>query len=295
MASKPTVRSFDGRDVKLTNLDKLLFPDDGIRKGEVIDYVVAVAEPLLVALRDRPLSMERRPDGLSGESFFHRHRPPHFPDWVATTKSPTTRGQMTQVVVNDPATLVLVTNFGCITPHVPTTRTDLPLNPDQLVIDLDPSTPDLGKVKQAAVAVRALFDEIGLPVFPRWSGSRGIHLVVPLDRSASYDVVTPLSIRLAEALAARHPDLMTAEFAKADRGDRIYVDVARNGILATVCASWSIRARPGAPVAMPIAWDELDDTGPQHWTIRTAPERLGLDVWPGFEEARVDAAAVVVP
>jgi bifunctional non-homologous end joining protein LigD len=289
--SQPVVRTFPGpggdREVKLSHLDKLLFPDDGIRKRDLVDYVIAVSEPLLAALRDRPLSMERRPDGLAGEGFFHRHRPPHFPEWVRTTETPTSRGKMKQVVVDDLATLVLVTNFGCLTPHVPPIRLDRPTNPDQLVVDLDPSVEDLGKVKEAAHRMRELLAEEGLPSFPRWSGSRGVHLVVPLDRSAGQDVVGARAARLAEQAAERHPELLTAAFAKADRGDRIYVDMARNDPLATCCASWSVRARPGAPVAMPIRWEELDETSPRHWTIRTAPERLGMDVWAGFEEARV--------
>jgi bifunctional non-homologous end joining protein LigD len=286
---KEEFRRIGGREVRLTNLAKVLFPDDGITKADLIDYVVRCAEPLLHALRDRPLSMERRIDGLRGPGFFHKHRPAHFPDWVRDVEVPTSKGPMTQVVVDDVETLALVTNFGCMTPHVPTVTVSDPHHPDQLVIDLDPSTDDLPRMREAAHLVRELLEEMDLPPFARWSGSRGIHVVVPLDRTADHGVVVPLGQRLAETLAERYPALFTVAFHKVDRGDRIYVDVGRNGPGATVVASWAVRARPGAPVAMPVDWDEVDDTSPQHFTLRTAPERLGLDPWAGFEGARVDA------
>ncbi|MEQ1503594.1 MAG: non-homologous end-joining DNA ligase [Myxococcota bacterium] len=281
-------RRFGDHDVDLTNLDKSMFPDDGIVKRDIVEYVIRCADPLLAALRDRPLSMERRIDGLRKPGFFHKHKPEHFPDWVSTTETPTSKGPMEQVVVDDLATLVLVTNFGCLTPHVPITTVSDPDHPDQLVVDLDPSTDDLQRIRDAAHLVRELLDDTDLPSFPRWSGSRGIHLVVPLDRTADLATVSSVSQQLAETLCARYPALFTLAFRKMDRGDRIYVDVARNHPGATIVASWAIRARPGAPVAMPVGWDEVDDTFPQAFTLRTAPDRLSLDPWAEFEGARVD-------
>jgi bifunctional non-homologous end joining protein LigD len=283
------VRTYGGREVALTNLDKVLFPEDGLTKGDVIDGVVALADGLLPALRDRPLSMERFPDGIGQPGFFHKHLPKHFPDWVRTVEVPTSRGPTRHVVVDDVATLALVTNFGCLVLHVPTARADRPDHPDQLVVDLDPSVDDLAALRVAGHRVRALLAERGMPSFPRWSGSRGLHVVVPLDRAAPAEVVGARSVLVAEALAGRHPEMFTTAFKKADRGDRIYVDVGRNFPSATVVASWSLRARPGAPVAMPIAWEELDATSPRQFTLRTAPERLAVDAWAGFDAARVDA------
>ncbi|MEZ4239061.1 MAG: non-homologous end-joining DNA ligase [Myxococcota bacterium] len=293
MASKVEFQEIAGRSVRLTNLDKVLFPDDGITKRDLVDYVVRCAEPLVAALRDRPLSMERRIDGLRGEGFFHKHRPDHFPDWIGRVEVPTSKGPMVQAVVNDAAALAVVTNFGCTTPHVPTTTVSDPHHPDQLVIDLDPSVDDLDQMRDAAYLVRDLLEDLDLPAFARWSGSRGVHVVVPLDRTADHAVVVPLGQRIAQVLEERYPALFTTAFHKVDRGDRIYVDVGRNGPGATVVASWSVRARPGAPVAMPVAWEEVDVTSPRHFTLRTAPERLGLDPWPGFEGARVDATRVL--
>ena len=284
MSRKGEIRRYGDRDVKLTNLDKPLFPADGITKGEVIDYVVAVADAMLPGLRDRPLSMERWPDGVEEPGFFHKHRPAHFPDWVRTVSLPTSRGPMEQVVVDDVATLVLVTNFGCITPHVPTATVSDPFHPDQLVIDLDPSVDDLPALRAAAYAVR---DALGVRSFPRWTGSKGLHVVVPLDRSADSDAVLAASNRLAEARVSRHPDRFTTAFKKADRNELIYVDVARNAPMATVVASWGLRGRPGAPVAMPVTWDEVAETGPRSFTLRTAPART--DAWPDLDDARVDA------
>jgi bifunctional non-homologous end joining protein LigD len=286
---KPVFRTFGGREVRLTNQEKLLFPDDGITKAMLIEHVVTCAEPLLAALRDRPLSMERRVDGLAGEGFFHKHKPAHFPDWVRTVTLPTSKGAMEQVVVDDLPTLVLVTNFGCMTPHVPVSTVSSGFHPDQLVVDLDPSTDDLAKIREAGHLVRARLEELGLPSYPRWSGSRGIHVVVPLDQSAPQDAVVALGDGIARSLVKHHPDHFTLAFKKADRGDRIYVDVGRNYPGATVVASWAVRARPTAPVAMPVRWDEIDDTSPRHFTIRTAPSRLTVDAWAGFDGDRVDA------
>lgn len=296
---KPEFRRYDDREVRLTNLDKLLFPDDGITKADLVDYVVRCSGPLLAALRDRPLSMERRIDGLRAGGFFHKHKPEHFPDWVRTTTTPTSKGPMEQVVVDDLPTLVLVTNFGCMTPHVPLSTVSDPEHPDQLVIDLDPNFPldrpgleghDTVVMREAGEIVRDRLEDLDLPSFPRWSGSRGLHVVVPLDGSADHATVTAVAQHVAESLVADYPALFTLAFRKADRGDRIYVDVARNHPGATVVASWAVRARPTAPVAMPIAWDELDHTSPRHFTLRTAPERLDLEPWAGFDEARVDLA-----
>ncbi len=282
-------RRYGDREVEVTNADKVLFPEDGLTKRDVLAYVELVADALLAGLRDRPLSMERYVEGLRGEGFFHKHKPAHFPDWVRTTTVPTSKGPMEQVVVDDLATLVLVTNFGCLTPHIPCTTVSRPFHPDALVVDLDPSVEDVEVMRRAGRAVRELLEERGWRSFPRWSGSRGLHVVVPLDGQADAAVVGAVADALAARLVERHPDLFTLAFKKADREGKIYVDVGRNQPGATVVASWALRARPGAPVAMPVTWDEVEATSPRHFTIRTAPERLGLEPWAGFDAARVTA------
>ena len=274
--------------MRLTNLGKVLFPDDGITKADVIEHVVRCQEPLLRALRRRPLSMERRVDGLRGNGFFHKHVPSHFPGWVTTTEIPTSKGPMRQVVVDDLATLVLVTNFGGLTLHVPTCTIDRPFHPDQLVIDLDPPPgTDLERIREAARLVGAALHARDLPAYVRWTGSRGVHVVVPLDGRATQDHVVEGSVRFADDLVQQHPSLFTVEFAKADRGDRIYVDVGRNFPTATCVAPFTIRPRPGAPIVTPITWDELESTGPTSFTIRDGPARAAADPWPDFEASRV--------
>jgi bifunctional non-homologous end joining protein LigD len=285
-------RRYGGRDVALTNLSKVLFPADGITKRDVIAHVEACAAPLLDAVRSRALSMERRVDGLAGPGFFHKHVPKHFPDWIASAETPTSRGPMRQVVIEDLAGLVLVTNFGCLTPHVPTTRVDRPFHPTELIVDLDPpdADEDVPRLRRAALQVRAALAARGLPAFPRWTGSRGVHVVVPSDGSADSRQVAALAEHLARALVAEHPALFTTAFAKVDRGGRIYLDMGRNWPMATCVASFAIRPRPGAPLAMPVSWDELDETGPRTFTIRDGPARVARDAWAGFDAARTALA-----
>jgi bifunctional non-homologous end joining protein LigD len=286
MPKTAEIRRYGERDVKLTNLGKVLFPADGITKADLIAHVVACQAPLLAALRRRPLSMERRVDGLNGPGFFHKHLPAHFPEWVHAAETPTSRGPMRQVVVDDLATLVLVTNFGCLTPHVPTATVDRPHHPDHLVVDLDPpdTGADVGRIREAARLTRAALGD--LPAFPRWTGSRGLHVVVPLDGTADGEAVAQYARRLAHDLVRSHPSLFTVEFAKVDRKDRIYVDVGRNQPLATCAVSYAVRPRPRAPIVAPITWDELDHTGPTTFTLRDAPARLAADPWRGYEAAR---------
>ena len=282
------IRRFGERDVRLTNLGKVLFPDDGITKGDVIEHVVRCQEPLLRALRRRPLSMERRVEGLRGEGFFHKHVPSHFPEWVTTTEIPTSTGPMRQVVVDDLATLVLVTNYGGLTLHVPTCTIDRPFRPDELVIDLDPAPGTLvERIREAATLVRDALRVVDLPAYPRWTGSRGVHVVVPLDGRTAQDVVVAWSVRFADALVERHPSLFTVAFAKAERGERIYVDVGRNFPAATCVAPFTIRPYPRAPIVMPVTWDELEQTSPTSFTIRDGAARVEVDPWPDFDTSRV--------
>jgi len=270
----------------------VLFPDDGITKADVIEHVVRCQEPLLRALRRRPLSMERRVDGLRGDGFFHKHVPSHFPDWVATTEIQTSKGPMRQVVVDDLATLVLVTNFGGLTLHVPTSMIDRPFRPDQLVVDLDPPPEtEVGRIREAARLVREALHALDLPAYVRWTGSRGVHVVVPLDGTATQDVVVETSERFANALVQRHPSLFTVAFAKVDRGDRIYVDVGRNYPGATCVVPFTIRPLPRAPLVMPVTWDELEVSGPTSFTIRDGAARVAVDPWLHFEAARVSLSS----
>ncbi|TVR96018.1 MAG: ATP-dependent DNA ligase [Rhodospirillales bacterium] len=191
--------------VELSNLDKVLFPDSGLTKRDLVDYYRRIAEVALPHYRDRPLSMHRFPDGIDQEGFLQKDLPDYFPDWIDRVELKKEGGTVTFVVANDAATLVYLANQGCITPHLGLARQDKPDHPDRLIFDLDPSDDDFPKVQAAAAKLKDLLDELELSAFVQTSGSRGLHVVVPLDRSAEFGAVRDFARALAECLARRHP------------------------------------------------------------------------------------------
>jgi bifunctional non-homologous end joining protein LigD len=200
------------------------------------------------------------------------------------------------VVADDAATLVYLANQACVTLHVGLARTDRIDHPDRMVIDLDPSDDDFAKVRRAAREARALIEKVGLVPFLQTTGSRGLHLWMPLDRSADFDQVRAFASEVAETLVARRPRAVTTEQRKAKRGDRVLLDVARNAYGQTAVAPYSVRARPEAPLATPLEWAELDDPklGPRRYTIQNLFRRLGQkrDPWADIDRhARPLAAA----
>ncbi|WP_225094688.1 non-homologous end-joining DNA ligase [Streptomyces sp. CoH27] len=268
-----------GRTVPVSNPDKELFPDDGITKAELIDYYRAVARPMLTHLRDRPLVMERYPDGYQGKSFYHKDVPDYFPDWIRTVRVPKEGGSLTMAVCDDTATLVYLANQACITPHPWLSPADCLDCPDRLVFDLDPpedASDGFDNVRWGARTLGDLLTELGLRPALMTTGSRGLHLLVPLDRHTDFDTARHFARRVADVLAARHSDRLTTEARKNKRRGRLYLDTQRNAYAQTSVAPYAVRARPHAPVATPLEWDELDDPelGPRRWTLRTLPERL---------------------
>src|SRR5918994_4955089 len=196
------------RTVEVSNPGKVLYPDDGITKGDLVDYYRRVAEFMLPHLRDRPVAMERYPDGIDGQRIFQKDVPDYFPDWVDRTKVEKQGGSLQQVVCQDPATLVYLANQACITPHVFLSRADRLDHPDQLIFDLDPEG-DFEDARVAALWLRSLLEELELPSFAKTTGGKGIHLTVPLDRRADFDTVRGFARDVAEELARRHPDRLT--------------------------------------------------------------------------------------
>jgi len=273
----------DGRKIELSNPNKVLFPDAGITKADLVDYYRRIATIALPHWRDRPLSQHRFPDGIDEEGFFQKDIPDHFPDWIARAELKAAEGRVTYVLANDAATLVYLANQACITPHLGLSRVDRIEHPDWLVLDLDPSDDDSEKVRFAARALHALLEELGLASFVQTSGSRGLHVVLPLDREADFDAVRAFAKDLAGHLAGRHPDRLTVEQRKAKRGDRVYLDVMRNAYGQTAVAPYAVRARAGAPIATPLDWREVDDRGlgPQRYTIANIFRRLAQkdDPW----------------
>jgi bifunctional non-homologous end joining protein LigD len=282
MSGKRSVR-VGRRTVEVSNPDKVLYPDDGITKGDLLDYYRRVAERMLPHLRGRPVAMERYPDGIDGERIFQKDVPGHFPGWIDRAKVPKEGGTLQQVVCGEAATLVYLANQACITPHVFLSRVDRLDHPDQLIFDLDPAGDDFDGARRAALALRSLLEELKLPSFAKTTGGKGIHVTVPLDRRADFDTVRRFARDAAAVLAARQPDRLTTEQRKQQRKGRLYLDVMRNAYAQTAVPPYAVRARPGATVATPLDWSEVEDPSlrPSSFTIASVIERTG-DPWAGL-------------
>jgi bifunctional non-homologous end joining protein LigD len=280
----------EGHAIELKNLDKPLFPESGLTKGGLVDYYRRIAATALPHYRDRPLSMQRFPDGIGDDGFFQKDRPDHYPEWIASVSLKKQGGRIEHVIVNDAATLVYLANQACITLHLALARADKPHHPDRLVLDLDPSDDDFAKVQRTAKRLKDLLDELELESFVQTTGSRGLHIVVPLDRSADFDRVRRYAKRLAETLAGRYPDEVTTEQRKNKRGKAVFVDYLRNAYGQTAVAPYSVRAIENAPVATPLRWGEVGDKRlrPQKYTIGNLFRRLGQidDPWAGIDRHR---------
>ena len=279
----------DGHEIALSSQDKLLFPDCGITKGDLVDYYRRIALVALPHWRDRPASLQRFPDGIDAEGFFQKAAPDYFPDWICRERLQKEGGSIEHVLVNDAATAAYLANQGCVTLHLGLSRVDRIDRPDRLVFDLDPSGDDFTAVQNAARRTRCLLDELELPSFVQTTGSRGLHVVVPLDRSADFDAVRAVAHRLATRLAERHPGELTVEQRKAARRGRVFVDYLRNAYGQTAVSPYAVRAKPGAPVATPLDWDEALAKGrsPRDYTIGNIFKRLGQkdDPWAGIAAA----------
>ncbi len=287
----------DGREIEISNADKVLFPQDGITKFDLAEYYARIAGVALPHYVDRPLTMQRFPDGIAKDGFFQKNVPDHFPDWIARTELPKEGGTVTHALVTEAATLVYIADQGCITPHLALAPADAPSNPDRMVFDLDPSDDDFGKVQEVAQAVKDALDARELRSFVANTGSRGLHIVLSLDGSAEVDALRPFARGLAAKIAEAHPNLATTEQRKAKRGTRVLVDTFRTAYAQTAVAPYAVRARAGAPVATPLRWDEAlsADMRPDRYTIATIFRRLAQidDPWAGINDTPIDASTLV--
>jgi bifunctional non-homologous end joining protein LigD len=287
--------------VALSNTGKVLFPDDGITKGDLIGYYLAAAEHMLPYLRDRPLAMARYPDGIAGERIFQKNVGRHFPDWIPRVEVGKQGGELCQVVATKAADLVYLANQACIEFHPFLSRMgredqpDQLHRPDMLIFDLDP--PDarhFEAVRAAALRLREILeDDLGLAAFVKTTGSKGLHVQVPLNGREEFDGVREFARQVAEVLAAAEPDLVTVEQRKDARHGRVYADIMRNAYAQTAAAAYSVRARPGAPVATPVSWQEVADPAlaADSFTLRSMPDRLAQlskagDPWAGMSRHR---------
>ena len=277
-----------GHTIEVGNADKVFYPDAGITKRDVVAYYEQVAAVMLPHVRDRPVSMQRFPDGITGEGFFQKDAPDYFPDWIATVAVETESGRTVRhPLIQDAATLVYLADQACLTPHIWLSRAEHLHHPDRLIFDLDPPDADFALVRHAAHAVRALLGDLGLPAYLMTTGSRGLHVVTPLDRRADFDTVRAFARRAAELLARREPDRLTTETRLDRRGGRLFLDYLRNAYAQTSVAPYALRAKPGAPVATPLEWSELDakDMTARRYTLRNLFRRLGqrTDPWAGID------------
>jgi bifunctional non-homologous end joining protein LigD len=274
------------RSFGVSNLDKVLFPDDGITKGELLDHYERVAERILPIVEERPVSMERYPDGIGAHRFYQKRIPTYFPDWVERVRVGMQGGSLEHVLIRDAATLVYLANQACITPHVWLSKADALDRPAEVIFDLDPTEGGFEQARTAAKTLRALLeDELDLPGFVKATGGKGLHVSVPLDRKADFGTVAEFARDVAEVMVRREPDAFTMEFRKAKRRGRLFLDTMRNAWAQTAVPAYAVRARPAAPVATPLDWSELDDRklSPTTFVLRTFERRLaGDDPWAGM-------------
>lgn len=288
--------SFGSLVVETSSEDKVLYPDAGITKGDVIEYYRNVAEHALPYAADRFLTLQRFPDGLGEDGFYQQARADYFPDYVeGVTADRVGGGEVEHIVVRNAAGLVYLANQGTLTIHTWLSRRDRLHHPDRMVIDLDPPDDDFGPVRDAARIAGDFLRELGLTPYVMATGSRGLHVVVPLDRNADFDAVRDFARRAADALAERHPDTLTAEQRKDKRKGRLYLDVMRNAYGQTAVMPYSLRAKPGAPVATPLGWDELGagDLTARSYHIGNLFRRLGQieDPWADMKRHAAGIAA----
>jgi bifunctional non-homologous end joining protein LigD len=276
--------------VVITHPEKVLFPDDGITKGELAAYYEMIAPIMLPHIARRPLTMERFPAGIGRKGFIQKDVSTGFPNWLQRIEVPKKDGVVHYPLVTDKESLLWVANQNCITPHVWISRAPELFYPDMCVFDLDPSVEDRHMLNAAALAVRDLLAELGLPSWVKTSGSKGFHIVVPLDEKSEMGEVYSFANSVGTLLVKRDPKNFTQEFHKVNRGTRILVDTGRNGWSATHAAVYAVRPKPGAPVSAPCTWHEVEsgDVQPGTFTLRkmaSRVERLG-DLWSEMRKRR---------
>jgi len=265
--------------IELSNQNKVLFPQDGITKGDLIDYYERMAGRILPYLKDRPIMLQRFPDGIEDEGFYQKQTSDYFPDWIKRVKVELKDQNQVQSMVacNDAATLVYLANQACITLHAWLSRAAALDLPDRMIFDLDPTGDDFAAVRKAARHLRDALEQVGLRSYVMTTGSKGLHVAVPLKPEASFDAVREFARGLASLLADHDSDRYTIEPRKVKREKRLFLDYLRNAYGQTAVVPYAVRAKPGAPVATPLDWDELGDSSlrSNRYTMQNVFRRLG--------------------
>ena len=266
----------------ITHPDKVLFPADGITKGELAAYYETIAPAMLPHIRGRPVTMERFHRGIGEKGFFQKDVSTGFPEWLQRVEVPKKGGTVNHPLADDTRSLLWLANQNSITPHVWAGRVPDLWHPDLCVFDLDPSEEQPEILRAVALHLYDFLLELGLESWVKTSGSKGFHIVVPLDGSADYQDAGRFANAVGAAMVRRDAKHLTQEFSKADRGGRILVDTGRNAYHATFAAAYAVRARPGAPVSAPCTWEEVKNgAGPGSFTLREMPARIAAagDIW----------------
>ncbi|MFK4729148.1 non-homologous end-joining DNA ligase [Agromyces mediolanus] len=301
MASDAVVLTVPGphgdRDVRISSPGRVLWPEPGITKLELAEYLVAVGEAFVAANGDRPVSLQRFPDGVDGEQFYSKNPPKGAPEWVRAVPVTYPSGRShPQLVIDEPAAAVWAAQMNTIVFHPWASRAEDSDHPDQLRIDLDPQ-PGTGfaEAVPAALALRELLAEIGLTGFVKTSGNRGIHVFAPIRPEHEFLEVRHAVIALARELERRMPEQLTTAWWKEERGERVFIDFNQANRDRTMAGAYSARALPHAAVSCPLEWDELEHVDPASLTVRTVPERLRTvgDPWAGMHEAPGDLAPLL--
>jgi bifunctional non-homologous end joining protein LigD len=273
-------------DIEITHADRVMFPGDYITKGDLVDYFSEVADVVLPHLKGRPLTLWRYPRGIDEKGFVQQDFADSLPDWMDRAQVQKENGTVVHPVAERREAIVWLANQNCLTPHIWLSRKEKLHKPDRLVFDLDPSGTDFGPVRATAHALADVLDDLGLACYVQTTGSRGLHVVTPLSADADFDSVREFARDVAGLVVDDDPDHRTIEMRKEKRGDRVYLDIMRNAYAQTAVAPYAVRARPGAPVATPLEWVELDSRGmrPDRFTINDIPKRVAgqADPWAGM-------------
>ncbi len=288
MSDDEVVLNIAGREITVTHPGKVFFPARGDTKLDLINFYVAVGEPLMLQMRDRPVLLQRFPNGTTGSSFFQKRIPDSAPDWLQTTTVSTPNGTDSRaLVIADLAHFVWAVNLGCLGFHSWPIRASQPQFTDELRIDLDPGPgTTFAMAQETASVLLELFVEVGIRSFIKTTGNRGLHVYVRLLPHWDSFAVRSAAVAVARELERRRPDLITAAWWKEERGERIFIDFNQNAPHKTVFAPWSVRSRDHAPVSYPFEWDDLPVIDPNELTIATVPVRLAVngDAWATIDE-----------
>lgn len=281
--------------IEITHADKIYFPDADITKEEVLKYYSEMSDHILPHMKERALTMHRFPDGIDGQDFYQHKVSDYFPDWIDTMELEKKEdGKIEHVICNNKASLIYLVNQGCIVPHVWLSRVSKPDYPDKMLFDLDPPEEDFSLVKEAALKLKEEFEKnLDVPAFVMSTGSKGIHIVVPLDGKSDFDSVRGLAQKVAQKLADENSETLTTEIRKNKRKGRLYLDTTRNAYSQTSVTPYAVRALENAPVAYPMDWAELRKKkfDPRAYTMKTIFKRLSQkqDPWDNFFKKKVDS------